>query len=100
MWSDPIDESEDEEEASAAPAVLAAEEPHATMTGPPTQSPILHQLYRAIYQSRGKLCFFLHQPEGQTTETWYFVQVNLDMTDLVSAKEFGQRWEHWVTRRR
>ena len=97
MWSDPMDESEDEEEATE-PMVPPAAEPPAPRTRPPTRHSILHQLYRAIYQSRDKLCFFAHQPAGQTTETWYLVQVNLDKTDPVSAKELGHYWVHWVLR--
>ena len=97
MWSDPIDES-DEEEQAAAPTLTAAEEPPSTRTRPPTRNRVLHQLYQSIYQSRNKLCFYAHQPEGQTTETWYLVQVNLDKTDPVSAKGLGRYWVHWMIR--
>jgi hypothetical protein len=58
----------------------------------------LLQLYRAIFQSRDKLSFFAHQPDGQTTETWYLVQVNLDKTDPLAAKELGRYWVHWMIR--
>jgi hypothetical protein len=73
MWSDPMDESEIEEE-TAEPTVPPAVEPTAPRTRPPTgHSGLFHQLYRSIYHSRDKLCFFAHQPAGQTTETWYLV---------------------------
>ncbi len=97
MWSDPMDESEDEDEATE-PTVPPALEPPAPRTRPPTRHSVLHQLYRAIYQSRDKLCFFAHQPAGQTSETWYLVQVNLDKTDPVAAKELGRYWVHWMIR--
>jgi hypothetical protein len=54
MWSDPMDESEDEEE-KAAPTRTIAEEPPVTRTEPTTRRHVLLQLYRAIYQSRDKL---------------------------------------------
>jgi hypothetical protein len=86
MWSDPMDESEIEEETTEL-TVPPAVEPTAPRTRSPTgHSGLLHQLYRSIYHSRDKLCFFAHQPAGQTTETWYLVQVNLDKTDAVAAK--------------
>jgi hypothetical protein len=97
MWSDPMDESEDEEE-EAAPTRTSAEEPPVTRTEPKTRRHVLLQLYRAIYQSRDKLCFFAHQPDGQTAETWYLVQVNLDKTDPLAAKELGRYWVHWMIR--
>jgi hypothetical protein len=90
-----MDESEDEEE-EAAPTRTIAEEPPVTRTEPTTRRHVLLQLYRAIYQSRDKLCFFAHQPDGQTTETWYLVQVNLDKTDPLAAKELGRYWVHWM----
>jgi hypothetical protein len=31
-------------------------------------------------------------------ETWYLVQVNLDKTDPVAAKELGRYWVHWMIR--
>jgi hypothetical protein len=95
MWSDPMDESEDEEE-EAAPTRTIAEEPPVTRTEPKTRRHVLLQLYRAIYQSCDKLCFFAHQPDGQTTETWYLVQVNLNKTNPLAAKELGRYWVHWM----
>jgi hypothetical protein len=92
-----MDESEGEEE-EAAPTRTIAEEPPVTRTEPTTRHHVLLQLYRAIYQSRDKLCFFAHQPDGQTTETWYLVQVNLDKTDPLAAKELGRYWVHWMIR--
>jgi hypothetical protein len=56
MWSDPMYESEDEEE-EAAPTLPIAEEPPVTRTEPTTRRHVLLQLYHAIYQSRDKLCF-------------------------------------------
>jgi hypothetical protein len=44
MWSDPVNKSKDEEEA-AVPTMPVAEEPHATITDPPPQHRVLHQLY-------------------------------------------------------
>jgi hypothetical protein len=90
MWSDPMDESEDLEE-EAAPTLTIAEEPPVTRTEPTTRRHVLLQLYRAIYQSHDKLCFFAHQPDGQTTETWYLGQVNLNKADppLASSQRIG-----------
>jgi hypothetical protein len=56
MWSDPMDESEDKEE-EAVPTLTIAEEPPVTRREPTTRCHALLQLYRAIYQSRHKLCF-------------------------------------------
>jgi hypothetical protein len=72
--------------------------PPVTRTEPTTRRHVLLQLYRAIYQSRDKLCFFAHQPDGQTAETWYLVQVDLDKTDPLAAKELGRYWVHWMIR--
>jgi hypothetical protein len=92
-----MDGSEDEEEANT--ATLPEEvEPSTTRARPRTRTAILHLLYQSIYQSRDKLCFFAHQPKGQTTETWYLVQVNLNKTDQVAAKELGRNWVHWMIR--
>ena len=95
MWSDPIDESDDEDEIETE-TVPIAQEPPTTRADPPTRRRVLHQLYRSIFQSSDKLCFFAHQPAGQTTEAWYLVQVNLEKTDPVSAKELGRYWVHWM----
>jgi hypothetical protein len=90
MWSDPIGESKDEEEA-AAPTMPSAEEPPATRTRPPTRSRVLHQLYQTIYKSRNVLCSLI--------QTWYLVQVNLNKTDpVLSAKRLGHYWVHWMIR--
>ena len=97
MWSDPIDESDDEEEIETETIPLAEDLP-TTRADPPTRRRVLHQLYRSIFQSSDKLCFFAHQPAGQTTEAWYLVQVNLEKTDPVSAKELGRYWVHWMIR--
>jgi hypothetical protein len=64
-----MDESEEEEE-EATPTWTIAEEPPVTRTEPTTGRHVLLLLYCAIYQSRDKLCFFAHQPDGQTTKTW------------------------------
>jgi hypothetical protein len=96
MRSDLMDESEDKEEDAAQTLTIAEEPPRTTRMKPLTRRHVLLQLYCAIYQSRNKLCFFAHQPEGHITETWYLVQVNLDKTDLLAAKELGWYWVHWM----
>jgi hypothetical protein len=47
---------------------------------------------------QGQTLFFQHQPMGQMLPSWFMVQVNLDKTDLVAAKEQGVYWIHWMVR--
>ena len=58
-------------------------------TMPRTNQEALQQLYTKLEQSKDQLCFIRYQEEGATVPWWYLVQVYLEETDPVAAKDRG-----------
>jgi hypothetical protein len=55
-------------------------------------------LYNRIERSRDKLFIIKHTPTGQVSPTWYVVQVDLDETDPIAAKDWGVYRARWYIR--
>jgi hypothetical protein len=56
----------------------------------------LRKEYESIFEDRsGEMAI----SRGKVhTYLWYLVQVNLDKTDPLAAKELGRYWVHWMIR--
>lgn len=58
----------------------------------------LRRLYNRIESSKDRLFFIKHLPDGQVLPTWYLVQVDLDETDPIVAKDWGIYHVRWYIR--
>jgi hypothetical protein len=93
LWDEPLDDLDDmEEETTETTPELATTR---RLRG---FRQTLYDLYTTLEGSEDKVCFIAHQPDGQTIERWFLIQVDLDRMDPVAAKQQGVYWVHWMIR--